>query len=196
MHLSVGLIRIFCLIFLVTLAPLGGLAQEEQPKPISVYDASTVAAEMPEVKSLTAEEFSAYAAEICKIYEFDGPKQVNNSTDQTELYQKLSEARKLLFTRLCDPEVRRDSALKEKLQSQMKSLTQDIRSFPELAGYGKVVVHPTHKEKAQAAKETQSRSLPGDGLNKPKRRAGRYAGRMDSHPNKCDPLLETSEQSN
>lgn len=126
-------------------------------KPQSVYDASTVAAETPKVKSLTAEEFSAYATEICKKYEFDGPKQVNSSTDQTELYQKLAEARKLLFTRLCDPEVRKDSVLKEKLQSQMKSLTEDIRSFPELAGFGKVVVPPTQKERIQNSKKTSLR---------------------------------------
>lgn len=155
MYIRFGLSSFFAAA-LLTLSPVGVLAQEEQPKPISVYDASTVAAEMPKVKSLTAEEFSVYATEICKKYEFDGPKQVNSSTDQTELYQKLSEARKLLFTRLCDPEVRIDSVLKEKLQSQMKSLTEDIRSFPELAGFGKVVVPPTQKEKKRAEQESEA----------------------------------------
>lgn len=162
--LRAGSIRIFCLVILLTLSPVGTLAQEERSEPISVYDASTVTAEKPEVKSLTFEEFSAYATEICKKYEFDGPKQVNNSTDQTELYQKLTEARKVLFTRLCDPEVRKDLVLKEKLQSQMKSLTEDIRSFPELAGFGKVVVPPTHKERIQASKETPPRQLVPPGL--------------------------------
>ncbi|MBP7861577.1 hypothetical protein KA183_07835 [bacterium] len=158
MYIRFGLSSFFAAA-LLTLSPVGALAQNramnDAPEK-SVYDASTVAAETPKVKSLTAEEFSVYATEICKKYEFDGPKQVNSSTDQTELYQKLSEARKLLFTRLCDPEVRIDSVLKEKLQSQMKSLTEDIRSFPELAGFGKVVVPPTQKEKKRAAKESEA----------------------------------------
>jgi hypothetical protein len=155
MFIRFGLSSFFAAAFL-TLSSAGALAQNwamnDAPEK-SVYEASTVAAVKPVIKSLTAEEFSAYATEICKKYEFDGPKQVNSSTDQTELYQKLSEARKLLFTRLCDPEVRKDSVLKEKLQSQMKSLTEDIRSFPELAGFGKVVVPPTQKERIQALRQ-------------------------------------------
>lgn len=113
----------------------------------SVYDASTDSVETPEVKTLNADDFSAYAVEICKKYEIEGPKQVNGPNDQTELFQKLSEFRKLLFTRLCDPEVRKNAPLKEKLQLQMKDLTEDIRVFPELEGFGKVDMPSSHKEK-------------------------------------------------
>ncbi|QQR58373.1 MAG: hypothetical protein IPG59_02435 [Candidatus Melainabacteria bacterium] len=199
-------IEISCLLFLVTLVPVEASAQEVQPdSSSSVYEASTVAAEKPVVKSLTAEEFSAYANEICKKYEFDGPKQVNSSTDQTELYQKLTEARKLLFTRLCDPEVRKDSVLKEKLQSQMKSLTEDLRSFPELAGFGKVVVPPSLKLKKlgrsvgdfppiDEVPVTKDLSLPDDDFvkRKPPGRNSRYAG--GAMAGKCDPLPATREQ--
>jgi hypothetical protein len=204
MYIRFGLSSFFAATFL-TLSSVGALAQEEQPKPVSVYDASTVAAEMPEVKSLTVDEFSSYATEICKKYEFEGPKQVNNSADQTELYQKLSEARKLLFTRLCDPEVRKDSALKEKLQSQMKSLTEDIRSFPELAGFSKVVVPLSLKQKKLGRSVgdfpaiddvpvTKDFSLPdGDFVKrKPPGRNSRYVG--GPMAGKCDPLPATRDQ--
>ncbi|MDX2108134.1 MAG: hypothetical protein SFY67_17195 [Candidatus Melainabacteria bacterium] len=101
----------------------------------SVYDASTQAAEKPEIKTLSLDQFSAYGADISKKYQFEGPLEVKGPEEVAELKKKLTEARKKLFTRLCDPEVRKDETLKSELQSQMKSLTEDIRTFPKLEGF-------------------------------------------------------------
>ena len=106
----------------------------------SVYDASTQVAEKPKIKSLDVEGFSAYAVDICKKYDLDGPTRIAGPLEQNQLYQKLSETRKLLFTRLCDLEVRNDETLKAKFQSQIKSLTEDIRTFPSLNGLEVVLI--------------------------------------------------------
>ncbi len=139
-------------------APQQSVYESSKEASVSVYDASTQAAEKPKIKSLDVEGFSAYAVDICKKYDLDGPTRIAGPLEQTQLYQKLSETRKLLFTRLCDPEVRKDETLKAKFQSQIKSLTQDIRTFPSLNG---LEVVPLPKDAHVAGKMVNEKNAHG-----------------------------------
>lgn len=137
-------LKIFVCLVVIFLAPKDRCLAQEKTEQSSVYDASTHATEKPEIKILSLEQFSAFAAGICKKYQFEGLIEVKGPVDVAELKKKLTEARKKLFTRLCDPEVRKDEMLKSELQSQMKSLTEDIRTFPILEGM-EIISIPSNK---------------------------------------------------
>ncbi len=144
---------------LLTLSPVYALAQEEQTKPISVYEASTVASELPVTRTLSLEEFSTYAGEMCKKYGLEGPTEISSPSDRTQLYSEMSAARKVLFKQLCDPKIREDAAAKEKVQAQMKSLSQDLSYFPNLAGFGTVDIQPRLKERIQDLRQLAAPGL-------------------------------------
>lgn len=112
--------------------PQSALAEEQSKQQQSVYDASTTAPETVQIKSLNKEEFSEYAAEICEKYGFDGPKEVTTEDDRVKLLNKLRTLRKEKFKELSDPKVRENEADKKQVLDQMKSLTDEIKSFPFL----------------------------------------------------------------
>ncbi len=113
----------------------GVLAQEEkqQNHTKNVYDASTDAPEAVQIKSLSKKDFSKYACDVCEKYGFDGPKEISCEEDRVNLLNKLRDLRKEKFKQLSDPKVRADEAAKKKVQDEMKSLTDEIKYFPNLA---------------------------------------------------------------
>lgn len=97
---------------------------------VSFRDA--LAAEKVEVKTLTAKEFSKYAANLCKKLKLSGPTEVTSLAHRQSLLTVLNRLQLEKELQLDSADIKEDAKAKAKIQSEFNVLVKELHRFPNL----------------------------------------------------------------
>ncbi len=162
MRNSKTIVLISCLFGISIQASFAQDKTQSKTEPQSVYEASTTAPEMVQIKSLNSQQFSKHAIDLCEKFGLDGPKEISKQEDRDLLLKKLSELRKEKFKELCDPIIRENEVEKTRVQNEMKMLTEIVNKFPELNDAAKTIIKLTPAETKLSSPQHYNLVAPGD----------------------------------
>lgn len=120
-----------------------------------------LATENVEVKTLSAKDFSKYAAELCKRLKISGPTQITSLAHRQSLLTTLSRLQLDKVLQLENVEIKDDAKAKAKIQSELDVIVKEIQRFPNLQykkAEGYVEPSSTYSALAPAKADKSNRS--------------------------------------
>ncbi|MBP7861576.1 hypothetical protein KA183_07830 [bacterium] len=91
-----------------------------------------LAAENVEVKTLSAKEFSKYAANLCKKLKLSGPAEITSLAQRQSLLTVLNRLQLEKELQLDSVEIKENAKAKAKIQSEINVIVKELHNFPKL----------------------------------------------------------------
>lgn len=91
-----------------------------------------LAAENVEVRTLSAKDFSKYAADLCKRLKISGPIEITSLAHRQSLLAALNRLQLEKALQLDSDEIKKDAKAKAKIQSEIDEIVKELQKFPNL----------------------------------------------------------------